>query len=66
MASTNADLYKFDFTTDMNFIDGNEKLKCFRVIDEEGNLINDDKYVDIPKDLLLNMYQTMVLNAEAD
>lgn len=67
LSSTNTGLYDFNFTTDMKFQDSAEKLKCFRVIDENGRLINDKKYVDaIPKEKLIKMYQTMVLNAEAD
>ena len=51
----------------MEFKDKEEKLKCFRVIDEEGNLVNDEKYLDIPsKDKLLRIYRKMVLNQEAD
>ena len=59
-------LYDFDFETTMNFVDGYDKIKCFRVIDEKGDLVNDDKYVQIPKDKLVKIYETMVLNQEAD
>lgn len=36
------------------------------MIDENGKLVNDDKYLDIPKDKLLRIYRKMVLNQEAD
>jgi len=32
------------------------KLNCFWVIDENGKLVNDKKYVDIPKEKLLKIY----------
>lgn len=51
----------------MKFKDNAKELKCFRVIDSEGELVNDQKYIDaIPKDKLIRIYETMVLNAEAD
>ena len=50
----------------MDFRDKAEKFKCFRVIDEEGNVITpgyDDK---IDTELLLKMYDKMVTINEAD
>lgn len=50
----------------MEFTSSFEKMKCFRVMDEEGNIINkgyDDK-IDNAK--LLKMYDYMVTINEAD
>jgi len=67
LASTAENLYDFNFTSKLKFRDSAKELKCFRVIDSEGELVNDSKYVDaIPKDKLIKIYETMVLNAEAD
>lgn len=51
----------------MVFKSNNEKIKCFRVMDEEGKIINKDGHEKlIPKDKLKKMYQTMVTINEAD
>ena len=45
----------------------NEKIKCFRVMDEEGKIINKDGHEKlIPVDKLKKMYETMVTINEAD
>mmetsp|Transcript_1366 Transcript_1366/g.1790 ORF Transcript_1366/g.1790 Transcript_1366/m.1790 type:complete len:195 (-) Transcript_1366:613-1197(-) len=52
----------------MQFQDGADKLKCFRVIDEEGNVIDKSAKWDekIPTDLLKKMFTAMVTMNEAD
>ena len=37
-------LFNHKFTTEMNFLSNFEKLKCFRVMDEEGNIVNNGGY----------------------
>jgi len=37
-------LFEHKFTTDMNFQSEFEKIKCFRVMDEEGKIINTGNY----------------------
>jgi hypothetical protein len=60
-------LFTHHFTTDMNFVSNNEKIKCFRVMDEEGRIVNKDGHEKlIPEDKLKKMYQTMVTINEAD
>ena len=44
----------------MKFKDSFEKFKCFRVIDEEGNVVTPGYADKIPNDLLLKMYDHMV------
>ena len=37
-------LFNHKFTNEMNFKANFEKIKCFRVMDEEGNIVNDGGY----------------------
>ena len=48
----------------MKFRDRFEKLNCFRVMDEDGNIVT--KGYDIDKQTLKKMYETMVTINEAD
>jgi hypothetical protein len=60
-------LFEHKFTTDMDFKDQFEKIKCFRVMDENGKIVNDGGYEKmIPIDKLKKMYETMVTINEAD
>lgn len=62
----NKDLFEHKFTSDMEFKSNFEKIKCFRVMDEEGNIVTkgyDDKIDD---KLLLKMYDNMVIMNETD
>ena len=43
-----------------------DKIKCFRVMDEEGNIINPGYDKTIPDETLLKMYDTMVTMNETD
>ena len=60
-------LFTHHFTNDMNFKSHNEQIKCFRVMDEEGNIVNKDGHEKlIPDAKLKKMYETMVTINEAD
>lgn len=51
----------------MNFRSGNDKIKTFRVMDEEGNIVNNqglEKLIDNEK--IVKIFETMVLINEAD
>lgn len=50
----------------MEFKDKFEKIKCFRVIDHEGKVINKGYDETIPKEKLLKIFETMVRINEAD
>eukprot|EP00343_Euplotes_focardii_P009105 CAMPEP_0205824864 /NCGR_PEP_ID=MMETSP0206-20130828/23018_1 /ASSEMBLY_ACC=CAM_ASM_000279 /TAXON_ID=36767 /ORGANISM="Euplotes focardii, Strain TN1" /LENGTH=382 /DNA_ID=CAMNT_0053123377 /DNA_START=53 /DNA_END=1201 /DNA_ORIENTATION=+ len=49
----------------MKFKKHNKKIEAFRVMDEEGNIIN-KKYENIEKDELLKIFNAMVTTNEAD
>ncbi len=40
MDIVNKDLFEHKFTNDLEFRSSFDKIKCFRVMDEEGNVIN--------------------------
>jgi len=40
MNEINRDLFEHKFTNEMEFRSAFDKIKCFRVLDEEGNIIN--------------------------
>ena len=51
----------------MDFKSRFDKIKCFRVIDENGKVINKGGYEKwIDKDNLIKIWRTMVLINEAD
>lgn len=50
----------------MKFVEKFDKFKCFRVMDEEGNIITKGYDTKIPDELLLKMFDNMVLMNEAD
>jgi hypothetical protein len=60
-------LFEHKFTNDMNFQSQFDKIKCFRVMDEEGNIVNKDGHEKlIPHDKLIQMFEKMVIINEAD
>ena len=66
MDVVNRDLFEHKFTSEMDFRSSYDKIKCFRVLDEEGNVVTpgyDDKVDD---ELLLKMFDKMVMINEAD
>jgi 2-oxoisovalerate dehydrogenase E1 component alpha subunit len=50
----------------MEFKSSFDKIKCFRVIDEEGVVVTPGYADKIPKDELLKIYDSMVTINEAD
>lgn len=66
MDQLNWDLFKHDFTNKMEFKDGYEKIKCFRVMDENGNIVTPGYAELIPDDKLMKLYNNMVMMNEAD
>ena len=60
-------LFEQKLTTEMNFESQFEKIPCFRVMDENGKIINNGGYEKmIPIDKLKSIYETMVTINEAD
>ena len=60
-------LFEHKFTSDLDFKANFEKIKCFRVMDEEGKIVNTGNYQNlIPNDKIKKMYETMVTINEAD
>ena len=66
MDEINRDLFEHKFTSDMEFQSSFDKIKCFRVMDEEGKIINPGYDTQIPDDELVKMYDTMVTMNECD
>ena len=66
MDELNTDLFSHSFTNDMNFKSSFEKFECFRVIDEEGQVVTPGYDTAIPDDLIMKMYDNMVMINEAD
>ena len=62
----NRDLFEHQFTSDMEFKSSNDKIKCFRVLDEEGNVVTPGYADKVDDDLLLKMFDKMVTINEAD
>lgn len=50
----------------MDFISSFDKMKCFRVIDEDGNVVTPGYAENMDKDLLMKIYDQMVTINEAD
>lgn len=66
MDIVNKDLFEHKFTKDMDFRSSFDKIKTFRVMDEEGNIIN-KKYEDSIEPQTLNkIFKYMVMMNEAD
>lgn len=59
------DFFKQHFETEAEFINSSEKFKCFRVMDNKGEIMN-SKYENIPKELALRIFKTMVQIRECD
>lgn len=60
-------LFEHKFTPEMDFKSKFDKFKCFRVMDEEGVIVNDGGYEKlIDHEKLVRMYETMVTINEAD
>lgn len=66
MDEVNRELFEHKFTDSMEFKSGVDKFKCFRILDEEGELINKPYENSISPDILQKMFKTMVMINEAD
>ena len=66
MDQVNQEMFEHKFTNDMDFRSSFDKLKCFRVMDEEGNIINKRYENSIDDGTMQKMYRTMVMMNEAD
>jgi len=66
MDEVNTDLFMHSFTDDMSFKSSFDKFKCFRVIDEEGQVVTPGYDTAISDDLIMKMYDKMVMINEAD
>jgi 2-oxoisovalerate dehydrogenase E1 component alpha subunit len=59
------DFFKQYFDNQIVFKSSSEKFKCFRVMDSNGDIIN-PVYENIPKDVALRIFATMVKIRECD
>ena len=66
MDQVNQEMFEHKFTNEMDFRSSFDKIKCFRVIDEEGQIINKKYEGSIDDATLQKMYRTMVMMNEAD
>jgi len=66
MDLVNREMFEHKFTNDMNFSSSFDKIKCFRVMDEDGNIINKKYENSIDDKTLQKMFRTMVMMNEAD
>lgn len=66
MDIVNMEMFEHKFTNNLEFKSSFEKVKCFRVLDEEGDVINKDYENSIDEATLKKMFKTMVMMNEAD
>lgn len=66
MNEINRDLFEHKFTSEMDFKSSFDKVKCFRILDEDGNVITPGYENKISDELLLKMYDKMVTMNEVD
>lgn len=66
MDQVNKEMFEHKFTNEMEFRSSFDKIKCFRVMDEEGNIINKKYENSIDAVTLQKMLKTMVMINEAD
>ncbi len=66
MNIVNQEMFEHKFTHDLEFKSSIEKFKCFRVMDEEGNIVNKRYENSIDEGTLKKMFKTMVMMNEAD
>ena len=66
MDQLNMDLFEHKFTSDMEFRSSFDKMKCFRVMDQDGEIITKGYDNLIPEAELLKMYDNMVTMNECD
>lgn len=66
MDQVNMSMFEQKFTNDLEFRSSFDKIKCFRVLDEEGNVVNKGAEPKISEETLQKMFRTMVMMNEAD
>lgn len=66
MDQLNMELFEHKFTSEMEFRSSFDKMKCFRVMDQNGEIITKGYDNLIPEAELLKMYDAMVTINEAD
>lgn len=66
MDKLNNDLFDHTFTSEMNFKSSFDKFKCFRVLDENGEIVTKGYDNLIPEAQLLKMHDAMVTMNEVD
>ena len=66
MDELNRDLFEHKFTSEMEYKSSFDKIKCFRVLDEEGDVITPGYDTELSDELLLQMYDKMVTMNETD
>lgn len=59
-------MFEHEFTNTMEFKDKADKIKCFRVMDEDGNIVTPGYAENIPEEKLLKMYDAMITINETD
>ena len=58
--------FDFNFQHNLDFVSAIEKFKCYRVLDENGVVINKDYKHEIEDEQLIKIYDTMVTINEID
>jgi 2-oxoisovalerate dehydrogenase E1 component alpha subunit len=66
MNEVNRELFEHKFTNDLQFRSSFDKIKCFRVMDEEGQIINKQYENSLDAETLKKMFRHMVMMNEAD
>jgi 2-oxoisovalerate dehydrogenase E1 component alpha subunit len=66
MNQFNKELVEHKFTPDLEFRSSFDKIKCFRVLDEEGNIISKQYENSIDAETMKKMFRFMVTMNEAD
>ena len=56
MDQLNPEMFEHEFTGDLAFRSSNDKIKCFRVMDEQGNVITPGFDTKMDDELLLKIY----------
>ncbi|KAL8110505.1 2-oxoisovalerate dehydrogenase subunit alpha 2, mitochondrial [Apium graveolens] len=53
---------KVKYTSDLSFISGSpeERIQCYRVLDENGHIISSSNFIEIGKEVAVKMYMDMV------
>jgi len=66
MNETNPEMFTHTFTNEMHFRSKFEKMKCFRVMDNDGNIITPGYDTKLSTEKLLKMHEAMLTINEAD